>query len=108
MLLPPQPKAVTDYCVVLGVWCGEMTMSCNMIAGVRGARGADLSPFVIIRLPAARRVGFAGAPTVIQLPGREIDKRAINSEFVFRTDILAKLCLRNKRRPFFPGSFDPS
>jgi hypothetical protein len=26
-------KAVTDYCVVLGVWCGEM------IAGVRGARG---------------------------------------------------------------------
>ena len=65
-------KAVTDYCVVWGVWCGEMTMSCNMIAGVRGARGADSWPFVITRLPAARRVGFAGAPTVIPLPGREI------------------------------------
>ena len=29
-------------------------MSCNMIAGVRGARGADSSPFIITRLPAAR------------------------------------------------------
>ena len=73
-------KAVTDYCVVWGVWCGEMTMSCNMIAGVRGARGADSSPFVITRLPAARKVGICrrthGDPTPCgavrsgRLPGR--------------------------------------